>query len=80
MAHFFFPLFIHGTPTNFTALFLAKFTQIVKDLESAMKSHLGRAIRLLVQYLPATSLWSLSLLFICTLLQTPIPSCEPESH
>lgn len=25
-----FPLFIHGTPTNFTVLFLAKFAQIVK--------------------------------------------------
>lgn len=52
VAHFyFFPLFIHGTPTNFTALFLAKSTQIVKDQESAMKSWLGRTTRPLVQYL-----------------------------
>lgn len=77
---YFFPLFIHGTPADFIALFLAKLTQIVDDLESAMKSHLGRATGPPVQHLPAAALWSLLLLIICTLLWAPIPCYEPESH
>lgn len=75
----FLSLAVHSTPTHFTAAFLGKFTWVVKDLESAMKTCLGRATMSLVQYLLVTSLRSLLVLFICG-CGLFIPSCEPQSH